>query len=171
MDPHMAAVNQERSISDRSITLGDRVRTLAMCCHRAFPKELSGAISSYYKDLLVEEALEDMEQILKTDSIDIDEIRAESMMTYMRCFSSDRRVYQHWLSFCSVQVESIRRSDNPERWLELLVRGASNHIDDFDLYKQLISTLSSLFFQRILETHVWSPQLIARFLDLNGGGI
>ena len=147
----MAAVNHERPVSDRSSTLGDRVRTLALCCNRVFPKDISGTISAYYKDLLLEEALQDMEHINKVITVGPinhalhDDIRIESVMTHMRCFYSIPRVYEQFLFFCRVHENRIRRVDNPERWLELIIRGATYHIDDFGLFRDLVNNPSELF--------------------------
>ena len=137
----------------------------------------SGNISDYYKDLLLEEALQDMVQIERDKCIDLiphDETRIESIMTYMRCFYNDPCVSEQYLFFSRVRENRIRQVDNPERWLELVVRGAYYHINDFGLFRDLVFTLSVLFL--LPATNGWgsrvrSPHLVALFLDLQGGDV
>ena len=171
-----------RLTSDRSSMLGDRVRMLALCCNRAFPSEISSVILGLQKEMLLEEAVGEVEyavrEIKQSRHVTIvRRDRSQAVFTYMRCFHDNHRLCKIWLSYCDLQLSRIP-TDNYGKpahnaWLELIVKGAESHANNFALYMRTMEMLSKNFnefrFELVTKPRPWAPKFWRIFFDVGGG--
>jgi hypothetical protein len=160
------------------INVTGQLRSVLLCCNRVFQEPaISRMVAGFYKDLLHENVLEQMEAIHSATSRSatrVIEVQGMPVLLhifdYMRCFTKNRTIFLLGLEMCGLAFHHIR-PNVWTLWVETAVKGATLH-PDISMHIKILEVLSHLLEAGgLLFNRGWSTRLMIRFLQLGGANI
>jgi hypothetical protein len=166
---------------DEKIDVWERLRLIFLCSNQALGEiGVSRVIAGFYKDLLAEEVLADMDNKFCESSAAIlthADSSLDILFYYMKNFVKNRLVYHRGLEFCRTTARHhIREGYDVNIVLDAVMAGAFIH-KDFDTQSDLLTTLAKWMpdswssSTTLFQPNTRLTDMMTGFLDRDGADV